>query len=321
MLCHLHAVLGSWHLLCAATKHNMCNNCNRLLQTASKHTYSRAYCAPVMYRAATPVQDCAPCWAMLLPPACRQGHLTLQNVLLPGCTHQAVVLTGPSASLTARNVMFSGHGSSSSSNHSSSGSQDSDSNSSRLQGIVISAQQATITLDRVVITGNKGRLPRGEPSYHPPCNGSSILAPASTNGLVCGSPVLASSLIHLQDSTLTARDTTIAGNTASAVISTSGSAQHSLQLLSGTRLQDNTAAWLIVADSFGSDPVGRENLLAPHPSQKTAKQKLRFRPVYTTYDFMWHLKSMDDWRKVLAQQVAQPKVLQYVGRAPAGQVS
>lgn len=186
---------------------------------------------------------------------------------------------------------------------------------------MISAQQATVILDRALVTGNEGALSHGAPLFHPPCNSSNVLAPASTNGIVCNTPVLVSSLIHLQDSTLTARDTTIAGNTAGAVISTSGSAQHSLQLLSGTQLQDNTAAWLIVADSFGSDAVGRASMLAPHPSEKNAKQKLQFRPAYTTYDFMWHLKSMVDWRKVLAQQVAHPKVLQYVGRAPSGQVS
>lgn len=254
--------------------------------------------------------------------SCRQGSLLLQNVILKGCQQQAIVLIGPGASLTARNVTFTGHGSSSDRNSSGS-------SNIRARGVVISAQQATVTLDSVVITGNKGALPLAAPTYSHPCGNDDSSSSSSTtagsrgflrNGSVCGAPVLSSSLIYLQDSLFTATNTSFISNTAGAVISTTGSAQHSLQLLQETRLQDNQAAWLIVADSFAADPIGRENLLAPHPTEQNAKQKLSYRAVYTTHDFIWHLKIMTDWQRELPRQEAQPKVLQYVGQAPLGQV-
>lgn len=214
------------------------------------------------------------------------------------------MLVGPDASLTARGVTFSGHGSS----------------SNTLQGIVISAQQAAVTLENVVITRSSGALPHGMPSYSPPCNNTHLKQPLSRAGAVCGAPILPSSLIYLRESTLKAVNSSIVASTAGALISTTGSAQHSMQLLQDTLLQDNTAAWLVVADSFAADAVGRENLLAPHPSEENAKQKLRFKPVYTTYDFLWHLKNMKDWRRELPANLARPKVQSYVGVAPKGQV-
>jgi hypothetical protein len=246
----------------------------------------------------------------------------LQNVILEGCQQQAIVLIGPGASLTARNVTFRGHGSSDSGDRT-----QASNSSSKARGIVVSAQQATVTFDDVVITGNMGALPHGTPTNSPPCDdsssGSSRTASSSSfmkNGSVCGAPVLASSLIDLQDSVFTATETSFVSNTAGAVISATGSAQHSLQLLQGTRLQDNQAAWLIVADSFAADPVGRQNLLAPHPTEQNAKQKLSYRPAYTTHDFIWHMKNMSDWHQELPRQVAGPKAARYVGKAPLGQV-
>jgi len=236
----------------------------------------------------------------------------LQNLVLQGCSHQAVVLVGPGAALTAHNVTFTGHGSS----------------DSRVQGIVISAQQAICKLEHVIITGNQGALPLGRPAYHPACNSSSIEDPSSSSsssssskGAVCGAPVLSSSLIHLQDSTLITSSTSIASNAAAAVISAQGSSQHSLQLLPGTQLRNNTAAWLIVADSFAADRMGRENLLAPHPSDQNANEKRSYRSRYTAHRLMWHLKSLNDtWRDVLSREVAQPTAQQFVGLAPGGQV-
>lgn len=206
----------------------------------------------------------------------RQGSLLLQNVVLKDCKHQAIVLVGPGASLTAHGVTFTGHGSS----------------SNTQQGIVIAAQQAKVTLQDVVISESSGALPHGMPLQGPACNSTNLKQPKSSSGAVCGAPVPTSSLINLQDSTFSAVNSSIVGNTAGALISTSGSAQHSMQLLQGTQLQDNTAAWLVVADSFAADAVGRENLLAPHPSEQNAKQKLRFKPVYTTHDFLWDIKNM-----------------------------
>jgi hypothetical protein len=225
-------------------------------------------------------------------------------VVLKDCKHQAIMLIGPGASLTARGVTFSGHGSS----------------SKTLQGIVISAQQASVTLENVVITRSSGALPHGLPTHSPPCNNTHLKQPTSSEGTVCGAPILSSSLIQLQDSVFKAVNSSITASTAGALISTSGSAQHSMQLLQDTKLQDNTAAWLVVADSFAADAVGRENLLAPHPSEENAKQKLRFKPVYTTYDFLWHMKNMRDWRQELPASLARPKVQSYVGVAPQGQV-
>jgi hypothetical protein len=194
--------------------------------------------------------------ALLRPTAAyRQGSLVLQNVILDGCQHQAIVLVGPGASLTARGVTFSGHGSS----------------SNTQQGIVSSAQQASVTLDNVVITESYGNLPHGMPSYSLPCNSTHVKQPISSNGAVCGAPILSSSLISLKDSTFRAINSSITGNTAGAMISTSGSAQHSMQLLQDTQLQGNTAAWLVVADSSAADALGRETLLAPHPSEENAK--------------------------------------------------
>ena len=236
--------------------------------------------------------------------AYRQGSLLLQNVVLKDCSHQAIVLLGPGASLTARGVTFSGHGSS----------------SNTQQGIVISAQQASVTMEDVVITGSSGMLPHGTPAHSPSCNSTHVQQPLSRAGAVCGAPILSSSLIHLQDSTFKAVNSSIDASTAGALISTSGSAQHSMQLLQGTQLQDNTAAWLVVADSFAADEVGRENLLAPHPSEQNAQQKLRFKPVYTTFDFLWHMKNMKEWRKELPANLARPKLQRYVGVAPQGQV-
>jgi hypothetical protein len=132
--------------------------------------------------------------------------------------------------------------------------------------------------------------------------------------------VLTSSLIDLQDSIFMATITSFVNNTAGAVISTTGSAQHSLQLLQDTQLQDNTATWLIVADSFAADLVGRENLLAPHPTEQNTKKKLKYEPAYTTHDFIWHLKDMSDWQQELPRQVTAPKASRYVGTAPLGQV-
>jgi len=223
--------------------------------------------------------------------ACRQATLVLQNVALFNCQHQAVVL-GPGAVLQARNVTFSGHGSSSSS----------------IRGVIISAQQASVHLQDVLITDNRGAVRQGFPSYQPPCSNNGVMSADGKQAAAdCGPPVISSSLIHLQHSPLTTINTRINSNTAGAIISAVGSNQHSLQLLSQTQLQGNHAEWLIHADSFFADPEGQLNLLAPHPSEQTAMtQGADVKLPYTTHDFMGAVKSMNmssDWQQQLRRFV------------------
>lgn len=231
----------------------------------------------------------------------------LYDVVLSNCRQQAIVLVGPGAVLKARNVTFTGHGS----------------DSHAMQGIVIFAQQATVLLDSVVITSNKGLLPSGPASFHPACTAANIanasISATASPAAVCGAPVLTSSLLFLQDSTFVASNTSITGNAAGALISTTGTSTSSLQLLGGSQVRSNMATWLLVADSLAADAVGRANLLAPHPSEQT---KLRaggtFEPPYTTYTLLQSIKGPQAQELPAAASAAawQP----YIGRAPRGQV-
>lgn len=129
--------------------------------------------------------------------ACGQASLLLQNVALFNCHHQAVELVGPGAVLQAQNVTFSGHGST----------------SNTMQGLVISAQQARVHLQDVLITDNRGAVRQGFPSYQPPCSNKGITSATWKQAAPCGPPDISSSLIHLQGSSLTAIDTRINSNT------------------------------------------------------------------------------------------------------------
>lgn len=268
---------------------------------------------------------------VLVPPCCycRQTSLTLQNVAITNCSSAAIVLVGPGASLHATNVTFRGHASSSSTSTSTT--------TTGAYGLVIAAQDADITLQRVTITDNTATRPAAAQTaaswgysqqFYPACRdssrtgGVSISPPQSSSTdvfsvqpPVCGSPILNSSLIYLQDSNLTAWETSIAGNIADAIISATGSSQQSLQLLEGTQVHSNSAAWLLVADSWPADAVGRSNMMAPQPSRNT--WLLDMQPPYTTGAVM---NGIRDRIMNKPANAARPLPEAFVGAAPKGQV-
>lgn len=241
---------------------------------------------------------------------CRSTTLELQHVIISGCSKQAIVLTGPGAILKASSVVFRGNG-------------PADPATAQAQplGLVLSATEAVVEFTDVTITGNNGvrfsrsaMVPLWRPFLHPPCRDASVSGgvkdwrgPGSNSTSTdedsvflqhagqqpCGSPLLASSLIDLEESTLVLRGCRLQDNAADALITARGSSRHSLQLLPGTRLESNQARWLIVADSWTHDPIGRKNMKAPQPSE--AVKGLDMEPPYTSYGLMGKIRSPDFW--------------------------
>jgi hypothetical protein len=250
--------------------------------------------------------------------SCRQTSLVLQNVIVTNCSSAAVVLLGPGASLQATDVTFT-----------------SNSNAGGVQGLVIAAQQAVITLRRVVIEGNTAAriapARNHSQAVYPSCQDSSLTGGVTTTPPnessssdvfalplpACESPVLRSSLLFLQDSSLDAAGTTISGNTADALITATGSSQQSLQLLAGTQLVSNNVTWLVTADSWPADPVGRANLMAPQPSENT--QLLNMQPPFTTGTAMGGIRKMRA-KDPTAGAAAVGGAQAFAGLAPNGQV-
>jgi hypothetical protein len=234
-----------------------------------------------------------------------------------------VVLLGPGASLEATDVTFSGN-----------------SNTEGVQGLIIAAQQALVTLRRVTISGNTAGRAMSVQVHsqlmYPACNdasqtgGVTIQAPSISSGSsgnvygfqppACGSPVLRSSLLFLQDSSLITEATTISSNTADALIVATGSSQQSLQLLARTQIVSNNVTWLITADSWPADAVGRVNMMAPQPSENT--QLFNMQPPFTTRSAMGGVREMVAGSASTAAAVAAgaARVQAFVGAAPKGQV-
>jgi hypothetical protein len=240
---------------------------------------------------------------------CRSTTLELQHVIISGCSKQAIMLKGPGAVLKASSVTFWGNGP-----------VDPATAQAQPLGLVLSATEAVVEFTDVTLTGNNGvRFSRGaavplwRPFLHPACKDASVSGGvkgwvASSNSTStdedsvflqhagqqpCGSPLLASSLIDLEQSTLVLRGCRLQHNAADALITARGSSRHSLQLLPGTRLESNQARWLIVADSWTHDPIGRKNMKAPQPSE--AVKGLDMEPPYTSYGLMGKIRSPDFW--------------------------
>jgi hypothetical protein len=260
---------------------------------------------------------------------CRSTVLELRRVTITNCSSQAIVLTGPGASLKAVDVIFESN------------------TAQNTLGIVISAGQADVVLDRVTIKANKGaiRPPTAAAAheYNPGCIDSSSTGSAlpfpnasshnSHNRLwpaACGAPALLSSLLDIQSSNLSVKNSVITENDADCVISAVGAAPQRLQLLQGTRARGNRVNWLLVADSWAADPTGRQNLMAPQPSP-SQQQPLDMKPPYTTHDVMGGLKdlfgvgsssnSSSKSSAGVAALQSRPLLLErFVGAAPAGQV-
>jgi hypothetical protein len=234
--------------------------------------------------------------------------LELQHVVLSGCRQQGIVLRGPRAALTATSVVFERHASASKYRP-----------GARLGlpklGLVLAATQARVELANVTIRRNSGeRYVRGpgvrgaaswRPYAHPPCQDASVaggMAPgpvpegvleaaehaAHARQQACGSPLLASSLIDLDSSSLVVRGGALHDNAADALISARGAAPDALQLVAGTRVRNNTVRWLLVADSWVHDPVGRANMKAPQPSE--VMPGVHMQAPYTNFELMGHLR-------------------------------
>lgn len=264
-------------------------------------------------------------------------------MIISGCSKHAIILEGPGAVLKASGVTFRDHGSAEAAAVPASGQP--------TLGLVISATDARVELTNVTITGNSGArllrnptVPAWRPYLHPACRDSSESGGVgdlsnSSDGdthlaharqQACGSPLLGSSLMDLEQSTLVLKGGLVNDNLADALISARGSSQHSLQLLPGTKLQANRARWLVVADSWTHDPMGRKHMKAPQPSE--AEKGVSMVPPYTSYALMGQLRAslaMDQRRKLLQQDEQQEQQEQrqplltpdaVVGKAPEGQV-
>jgi hypothetical protein len=314
--CHVDGLLGA-----RALQVPLCSRCSACGASALCHELQ--LCMPCSRAACTHLyhSTSSSCYAGAATAFTRrQTSLILQNVLVTNCSSAAVVLLGPGASLQATDVTF-----------------ESNSNAAGVQGLVIAAQQAAVTLRRVVISGNaaartapvrnhskltypacKDSSQTGGVTTQPPTDSSSSDAFALALP-ACGSPMLRSSLLHLQDSSLNAEGTTIRGNTADALITATGSFEQSLQLLAGTQIVSNNVTWLVTADSWPADAVGRANIMAPQPSENT--QLLNMQPPFTTRT------AMGDIRKMIAKDATAgaaaagaERVQAFVGLAPKGQV-
>lgn len=230
-------------------------------------------------------------------------------MVLTGCSKQAIVLKGPGAVLKAKSVVFRDNG-------------PGPENTPRAQplGLVIAATNAVVELTDVSFTGNNAvrfsrsaNVPLARPYLHPPCKDDSVTGGVTgwgadsdgsdtdedavlqkvTGQQACGSPLLASSLVDLEQSTAVLRSCRLQDNTADALLTARGDASDSLQLLAGTRLESNTARWLVVADSWMHDRVGRQNMKAPQPSE--AVKELDMDPPYTSYALMGSIRSPTMW--------------------------
>lgn len=251
-------------------------------------------------------------------------------MVITGCSKQAIVLKGPGAVLKANSVTFRSNGPTEAATASAARSQP--------LGQVIAADEATVELTNVTFTGNNGvrfartaAVPLWRPFLHPACKDDSVTGgitgwgdddsatpdrefstdPRLAKQQACGSPLLVSSLIDLEQSTLVLRGCKLQDNHADALITARGSSAQSLQLLAGTVFEGNRGRWLIVADSWTHDPVGRKNLMAPQPSE--AVKGLDMEPPYTSYALMGNLRSPTSrgdgnagGRKLLQQQQGQP---------------
>jgi hypothetical protein len=118
---------------------------------------------------------------------------------------------------------------------------------------------------------------------------------------------------------LKAEATTISGNTADALITATGSSKHSLQLLAGTDIVGNNVTWLVTADSWPADAVGRANIMAPQPSENT--RMLNMQPPFTTRTAMGGIRQMIAKDAAAGDAAAGVERVQaFVGLAPKGQV-
>eukprot|EP00775_Hariotina_reticulata_P008326 gene8326-8511_t len=109
-----------------------------------------------------------------------------------------------------------------------------------------------------------------------------------SSGFAAGAPALRSSLIHLTDSSLTVSASSISNNTAAALITAAGGSPNSIQLLQGTSISHNRAAWLVVMDAEAADAVGRQLLRAAagftDPATHHVPEAVRSLPV-SLYNF------------------------------------
>jgi hypothetical protein len=275
------------------------------------------------------------------PPTRGSASLELQHVVVTGCQQQAITLQGPGTVFTASSVVFEGNGV-----PAGNGSESAAAAAAAAAGaagpqlsLVLAAVDARVELTSVTIRRNSGRRhtraasdSSWRPFLHPACRDSSVLGGVASSDTssssggdgqhaqhaaqqACGSPLLASSLIDLQSSTLVMRGSRLEGNAADALITARGSSQQALQLLAGTQLHGNSARWLVVADSWAADPVGRRNMMAPQPSE--AMPGLDMQPPFTSFDLMGGLRRPDmpaaaaaagaDGRRRRLQQQQQPE--------------
>lgn len=253
-------------------------------------------------------------WLLCCAYAHRGTTLELQHVIISGCSKQAIVLKGPGAVLKAANVTF----------RDLKQRQDAAADMQPALGLIISAVDARVELTDVLITENDGahfirspNVPTWRPFLHPACKDASVSGGVTTwgansssarnendsNSPACGSPMLGSSLIDLEQSTLVLRGGKLQDNMADALLTARGSSANSVQLLAGTQLSRNRARWLVVADSWVHDPLGRKHMKAPQPSDTV--KGVDMEPPYTSYSLMGQLRE-ESLQDELADPLADP---------------
>ena len=139
------------------------------------------------------------------------------------------------------------------------------------QGFVISAHgNASVTLQDTTFTNNHGTLAAQQTplicSNTTQLNSSSIPLQAVQEEVpqACFAPELPSSVIYLQQSSLAVTGSSrFSNNSAGGIIAAKGGRGNALSLGRGTVLGNNSAGWLLVADSWQYDPQGQMIISAP----------------------------------------------------------
>lgn len=176
--------------------------------------------------------------------------LVLQHVALVGCAAPVIVLE-EHATLQLLDVVLSGH------------QAGNETLASQLGFIIHAGDQASVHMERVSVVDN--HADNVQPVHTP------FGADSPPVGFGPGAPSLSSSLIHLANASMHAIGCTLASNTGvSALISASAGAPQVLRL-QGCNVTDNKVAWLLVADSWYTDILGRQ--LITHPGAPMVTQK------------------------------------------------
>ncbi|WIA36113.1 hypothetical protein OEZ86_007463 [Tetradesmus obliquus] len=89
--------------------------------------------------------------------------------------------------------------------------------------------------------------------------------------------------------------------------------------LEGTKLVSNNVTWLVTADSWPADAVGRTNMMAPQPSENT--KTFNMQPPFTARTAMGGIREMiaSSASAVAAVAAGMERVQAFVGAAPKGQ--